>query len=154
MIYARIKIGKLCAIQGTVTRTTEVRPELLYGTFTCLQCGTLAENIEQQFKYTEPALCKNPACTNTKTWQIDTEKSKFVDWQRVRVQENSDEIPPGSLPRSVDIILRHEAVEKAKPGDKLVFTGALVVIPDVKQMMKSGESAKIGRGVISVGWRN
>ena len=140
------KIGKLCAIQGTVTRTTEVRPELLYGTFTCLQCGTLAENIEQQFKYTEPALCKNPACTNTKAWQIDTEKSKFVDWQRVRVQENSDEIPPGSLPRSVDIILRHEAVEKAKPGDKLVFTGALVVIPDVKQMMKSGESAKIGRG--------
>ena len=37
-------------------------------------------------------------------------------------------------------------MEKAKPGDKLVFTGTLVVIPDVRQMMKSGESAKIGRG--------
>ena len=55
---------------------------------------TLAENVEQQFKYTEPPLCKNPACTNTKNWQIDTEKSKFVDWQRVRVQENSDENTP------------------------------------------------------------
>ena len=147
------KIGKLCAIQGTVTRTTEVRPELLYGTFTCLQCGTLAENVEQQFKYTEPPLCKNPACTNTKNWQIDTEKSKFVDWQRVRVQENSDEIPPGSLPRSVDVILRHEAVEKAKPGDKPVFTGTLVVIPDVRQMMKKvervqklAEGGTFGRG--------
>ena len=140
------RIGKLCAIQGTVTRTTEVRPELLYGTFTCLACGTLAENQEQQFKYTEPPLCKNPTCTNTRDWLLDTEKSKFVDWQRVRVQENSDEIPPGSLPRSVDIILRHEVVEKAKPGDKLVFTGTLVVIPDVRQLLKTGESAKIGRG--------
>ena len=140
------KIGKLCAIQGTVTRTTEVRPELLYGTFSCLMCGTVAENQEQQFKFTEPALCKNPACSNTRDWLLDTEKSKFVDWQRIRVQENSDEIPAGSLPRSMDIILRHEVVEKAKPGDKLVFTGTLVVIPDVRQLLKTGESAKIGRG--------
>ncbi|WP_455409866.1 hypothetical protein [Lacticaseibacillus paracasei] len=29
------KIGRLVSISGTVTRTSEVRPELLYGTFTC-----------------------------------------------------------------------------------------------------------------------
>lgn len=38
------------------------------------------------------------------------DKSKFVDWQRVRVQENADEVPAGSLPRSMDVILRHETV--------------------------------------------
>ncbi len=36
------------------------------------------------------------------------EESRFVDWQRVRVQENSTEIPAGSMPRSMDVILRHE----------------------------------------------
>ena len=41
-----------------------------------------------------------------------------MDWQRLRVQENANEIPPGSLPRSIDIILRHEIVERAKPGGK------------------------------------
>ena len=55
---------------------------------------------------------------NRKDWVLDTTKSKFVDWQRLRVQENANEIPPGSLPRSIDIILRHEIVERAKPGGK------------------------------------
>lgn len=42
-----------------------------------------------------------------------------MDWQRLRVQENADEIPPGSMPRSLDVVLRGEAVEKAKAGDKV-----------------------------------
>jgi DNA replicative helicase MCM subunit Mcm2 (Cdc46/Mcm family) len=37
-------------------------------------------------------------------------RSRFVDWQRLRVQENADEIPPGSMPRSLDVVLRHEVV--------------------------------------------
>ena len=63
------------------------------------------------------AICKNS--DNRKDWVLDTTKSKFVDWQRLRVQENANEIPPGSLPRSIDIILRHEIVERAKPGGKV-----------------------------------
>lgn len=47
------KIGKLVSVSGTVTRTTEVRPELLYGTFMCLDCRTVVTDVEQQFKYTE-----------------------------------------------------------------------------------------------------
>ena len=65
---------------------------------------------------------------------LNIEKSKFCDFQRVRVQENSSEIPPGSMPRSMDIILRNEMVDRAKPGDKCSFTGALVVVPDVAQV--------------------
>lgn len=47
------KIGKLSAISGTVTRTSEVRPELVFGTFICLECKGLVKDVEQQFKYTE-----------------------------------------------------------------------------------------------------
>lgn len=45
-----------------------------------------------------------------KNWKLSRDNSKFVDWQRVRVQENADEVPAGSLPRSMDVILRHETV--------------------------------------------
>lgn len=41
------------SVTGVVTRTSEVRPELLQGTFKCLDCGSVIKNVEQQFKYTE-----------------------------------------------------------------------------------------------------
>ncbi len=47
------KIGKLATISGTVTRTSEVRPELIYGAFECAECKGVVRDVEQQFKYTE-----------------------------------------------------------------------------------------------------
>lgn len=55
------EIGRLVSVTGVVTRTSEVRPELLQGTFKCLECGGIIKNVEQQFKYTEvinrPLIC-------------------------------------------------------------------------------------------------
>ena len=31
------------------------------------------------------------------SFQLSLDRSAFVDWQRLRVQENADEIPPGTL---------------------------------------------------------
>jgi DNA replication licensing factor MCM6 len=45
-------IGQLMAISGTVTRTSEVRPELIFGTFSCTNCGQVVRDVLQQFKYT------------------------------------------------------------------------------------------------------
>ncbi|RHY70777.1 hypothetical protein DYB30_007151 [Aphanomyces astaci] len=132
------EIGKMNSFSGTATRTSEVRPELLFGAFTCIECGGVVEGVEQQFRYMEPKKCANPFCGNTSQWELHPEKSVFVDWQKVRVQENSDEIPAGSMPRSIDVILRHENVEQAKAGDRVVFTGALIVVPDVSRFGKNG----------------
>ena len=86
-------------ISGTVTRSSEIRPELWFGTFVCTECNSVVRNVEQQFKYTEPAMCPRKGCMNRRSWLLNVEQSKFVDWQRVRVQENSSEIPAGSMPR-------------------------------------------------------
>ena len=43
------------------------------------------------------------------------------------------------MPRSIDVILRGEIVDATKPGDKAVFTGKLVVVPDIVQLLKPGE---------------
>jgi DNA replication licensing factor MCM6 len=47
------RIGQLTSISGTVTRTSEVRPELVSGTFVCEGCRMTVRDVEQQFKYTE-----------------------------------------------------------------------------------------------------
>ena len=52
----------------------------------------------------------------------------------MKLQENTNEIPAGSMPRSLDLILRESLVESVKPGDKVVAVGSLIVIPDVSQM--------------------
>jgi DNA replication licensing factor MCM6 len=87
------------------------------------KCGASHPAVEQQFQYTEPHICKNPQCKTVGEFQILQEKSVFVDWQRLRVQENADEIPAGSMPRCVDVICRNEVVEMAKAGDKIIITG-------------------------------
>ena len=43
------------------------------------------------------------------------------------------------MPRSIDVILRSDTVDKAKPGDRAIFTGNLVTVPDIVQLMKPGE---------------
>jgi len=63
----------------------------------------------------------------------------MVDWQKIKLQEYSSDIPAGSMPRSIDVILRGEIVDMAKPGDKAIFTGKLVVVPDIVQLLKPGE---------------
>ncbi|KAF9425220.1 MCM DNA helicase complex subunit mcm6 [Entomortierella beljakovae] len=126
------RLGKLMSISGTVTRTSEVRPELVYGTFTCKDCGG-------------PLMCQSPTCGNRTNWELNIEQSKFIDWQRVRIQENPNEIPTGSMPRTMDVILRGEVVEKAKAGDKARFTGMLIVVPDVAQLRGAGTSVQTQR---------
>ena len=47
------KIGTLLKITGQVVRTHPVHPELVTGTFICLDCQTVIKDVEQQFKYTQ-----------------------------------------------------------------------------------------------------
>lgn len=128
------QVGHLLSISGTVTRTSEVRPELSIATFICENCNTVVNNVEQAFRYTEPTQCPNMTCMNRTGWRLDVRQSVFVDWQKVRIQENSSEIPTGSMPRTMDVILRNEIVDRAKAGEKCIFTGALIVVPDVSQL--------------------
>jgi DNA replication licensing factor MCM6 len=128
------QIGKLLSVSGTVTRTSEVRPELSLGTFICEGCKTVVPNVEQTFKYTEPAECPNSTCGNRVGWRLDIGKSTFIDWQKIKLQESSHEIPTGSMPRTMDVILRGEMVDRAKAGERCVFTGTLIVVPDVSQL--------------------
>lgn len=126
----------------------------------CQQCRSLTGFVLQQFCYTEPNKCTNDQCTNTKRWELDAATSVFTDWQKVRIQEASADIPSGSMPRSLDVILRNEAVDKAKvqvvvvvvgmrlmsalfqAGDSSIFTGTLIVVPDVTQFNLPGVKAK------------
>ncbi|XP_073971809.1 minichromosome maintenance 6 [Rhodnius prolixus] len=136
------KLGTLVRISGQVVRTHPVHPELVSGTFTCLDCNTVIKDVEQQFKFTQPTICRNSACQNRRRFMLDIDKSKFVDFQKVRIQETQAELPRGCIPRSVEVILRGEVVELVQAGDRYDFTGTLIVIPDVGSLSLPGAKAE------------
>jgi DNA replication licensing factor MCM6 len=134
----------------------------LFGAFSCLECGKEVENVAQQFRFTQPNMCRTPNCNNRDKWSLVRERCQFVDWQRVRIQENADEVPAGCLPRSMDAILRHETVETARAGDQVrlarlqpqpdrtflwqvVLTGQLTVVPDGAALMMTGDRSSISK---------
>jgi DNA replicative helicase MCM subunit Mcm2 (Cdc46/Mcm family) len=66
--------------------------------------------------YTEPLVCKNVQCAQGKQakFHLHPEESAFVDWQRLRVQENADEIPAvltHSLTHSLTHLLTHSLTD-------------------------------------------
>jgi DNA replication licensing factor MCM7 len=44
----------------------------------------------------------------------------------VRIQETSDEVPVGNIPRSFNIVCKGENTRKCTPGDIIIITGVFV----------------------------
>lgn len=77
-------LGGLITLKGTVTRTSDVRPELKKASFECNNCHATVINVEQQFKFTEPSSCCNSECKNRNSWTLKHESCEFEDWQKLR----------------------------------------------------------------------
>ena len=63
---------------------------------------------------------------------LQTRGSKFIKFQELKIQEHSDQVPVGNIPRSMTVIAKGETTRLAVPGDHVAVTG--VFLP----MMKTG----------------
>ncbi len=137
-------IGKFVAIEGIVTRVTRVEAKLVKAHYVHItpegalhefdypEQGEMGERIEK------PVVC--PVCGRTGRFELVLEKSKFLDWQKIVVQERPEEIPPGQIPRSIEVILTGDLVDSARPGDRSLITGILRVMPTQAVQKASGRS--------------
>ncbi len=121
-------IGKLIHISGIMMRASVVKPLLVHATFKCRRCNEIIYQPQEDGHYMEPDQC--PVCGKKTPVRLIPEESKFSDWQKVRIQESPDELPPGSMPRSVDVILEGDIVDISRPGDFVKVTGILLTTPD------------------------
>ncbi|MFW9806420.1 MAG: minichromosome maintenance protein MCM [Candidatus Thorarchaeota archaeon] len=121
-------IGKLIHISGIMMRASVVKPLLVQAMFLCRICQTEIPQAQEEGRYTEPALCS--VCGKKTPVRLLPQKSQFKDWQKVRIQESPEELPPGQMPRSVDVIFEGDIVDISRPGELVKVTGTLQTSPD------------------------
>lgn len=126
-------IGKLIQVSGILMRASEVKPLLRIGAFRCKSCKTLLLVHQEDGQYAVPDTCDNQDCAyygRRPPVRLNPIESVFEDWQRVRIQESPEELPPGQMPRSLDITFRGDVVDISRPGDMVKITGILQTTPD------------------------
>ncbi len=119
-------IGTLVMLEGIVVRATPARPMVTRGAFRCRRCGSVTY-VDQSSPFLKaPPQCTDPACRRTGPFDFLQEQSTFIDSQEIRIQELPEDLPPGQLPRWMNIKLtERDLVDVARPGDDVAVVGAV-----------------------------
>uniref|UniRef100_A0A672Z731 DNA replication licensing factor MCM3 n=1 Tax=Sphaeramia orbicularis TaxID=375764 RepID=A0A672Z731_9TELE len=134
-------LGSLVCVEGIVTKCSLVRPKVVRSVH---YCPSTKKTMER--KYTDmtslDAFPSN-AIYPTKDEEnnpLETEfgLSRYKDHQTITVQEMPEKAPAGQLPRSVDIILDNDLVDRVKPGDRVQVVGTYRCLPGKKGGFTSG----------------
>ncbi|CAI4059953.1 hypothetical protein SKDZ_05G0360 [Saccharomyces kudriavzevii ZP591] len=121
-------LNKLVSVEGIVTRTSLVRPKLIRSVHYAAKTGRFHYRDYTDATTTLTTRIPTPAIYPTEDTdgnKLTTEYgySTFIDHQRVTVQEMPEMAPAGQLPRSIDVILDDDLVDKTKPGDRVNVVG-------------------------------
>jgi len=118
-------IGNLAMVEGIIVRSTPVQPMVMRAAFKCRRCENI-QYIEQETPFLRvPFVCSIPDCRN-KTFDLVQEESTFIDFQRIRIQERPEDLPPGQMPRWLNIELAgRDLVDIARPGDHVAVVGVV-----------------------------
>ncbi len=118
-------LGKFLAVEGLVKKVTEVRPQMLESAFECKSCGNLVHMLQEEELMTEPVMCD--ACEkNGNIWRLREDMSRFVDHQKVEIQETPEGLRGGAQPERLTIHLRDDLVHGVAPGDRIRMNGILI----------------------------
>ncbi|MBT0158822.1 minichromosome maintenance protein MCM [Candidatus Bathyarchaeota archaeon A05DMB-2] len=118
------QLGKLVMVEGIVVRATPVRPMVMKASFKCKRCGTQTQ-VEQSGPFLRaPFECSDPSCRQKGPFEFVQEESTFIDSQDLRLQERPEDLPPGQLPRTLNVkLVGSEIVDLARPGDHVSLVG-------------------------------
>lgn len=112
----------LVRVSGVVTRRTGVFPQLKYVKFDCTKCGVTLGPFQQESNVeVKISFCQN--CQSRGPFTLNSEKTVYRNYQKLTLQESPGTVPAGRLPRTREVILLWDLIDKAKPGEEIEVTG-------------------------------
>ena len=128
-------INKMTSVSGMVVRASEVKPlakELMY---VCPEGHYTQVILQKGMSVNIPIKCSDPKCSHREL-DVKPDSSKFIDFQILRLQELPEDLPPGQLPHYIDVAIKQDLVDNARPGDRIILSG----IVRIEQESVSGVS--------------
>jgi len=125
-------LGNLVCLEGIITKCSLVRPKVVKSVHFCPATGKTLERTYTDLTSFEayPSTAAYPTQDDDgNPLQTEFGLSKYKDHQTMSVQEMPEKAPAGQLPRSVDIIVDNDLVDKAKPGDRVQVIGSYRCMP-------------------------
>ena len=121
-------IGHMISLEGIVTRCSLVRPKMLKSVHYCPDTSLFHSREYRDATSSTSNLPPTSSVTpqtdeQGRPLQIEYGFSTFRDHQRISIQEMPERAPAGQLPRSTDVILDDDLVDKCKPGDRIQLVG-------------------------------
>jgi replicative DNA helicase Mcm len=116
-------INRFISIEGILRKTTEVRPRVVEAVFKC-PAGHFTHKKQKYGKFIEPEGCATDGCTFKKL-ELLPKRSKFVDSQKLRVQESPEGLRGGEQPQTLDIDVTDDLAGQVAPGDRVIINGML-----------------------------
>lgn len=127
--------NKMVCVQGIITRMSIVRPKLVSSVHYCedTKQGSVKEYFDQYSIGNNPNIEGNSFSAKAASYMTNAVPTKdlngnplsfeyglssFRDIQILHVQEPPERTPVGQLPRSVEVVLQDDLVDKVKPGDR------------------------------------
>jgi replicative DNA helicase Mcm len=115
-------INKMTSVSGMVVRASEVKPLAREIIYKCPENHVTQIIHHKGLNINPPTKCSQPKCTH-RDLKIEPEQSRFIDFQIVRLQELPEDLPPGQLPHYIDVSIKQDLVDNARPGDRIILTG-------------------------------
>lgn len=135
-------INHYIGLRGSVVRAANVAPLVYELHFTCCRCNSDFTTPAREGRFEWPNSC--PRKCKFARFNLNRDRCKAMDWQRIRLQEDFKELsnssgPPRRMPRTVDCDLKRGLVGSCVPGDAVTLYGIIRAMPTSGQMAHGGE---------------
>jgi DNA replication licensing factor MCM7 len=125
-------IGHIVRVRAIVTRITDVKPLLVVNAYSCDVCGYEIFQEVNSKQFLPLAECLSQECKQNNTrgkLYMQTRASKFLRFQEMKIQELTDQVPMGHIPRTMTVHLYGALTRSCNPGDIVVVDGIFLPTP-------------------------